>query len=152
MSSLAQKTTPCTVRVRSRTKDSGGFDCAALEKPMRIYHNPACGTSRTVLGLIRAAGVEPEIVEYLKTPPDRAELTGLLARLGLTPREILRRKGTTLETLGLDEAAMTDAAILDAILAHPILMERPIVVTAQAAAVCRPADRVAPLLASETAP
>ncbi|MDB5593352.1 MAG: arsenate reductase [Hyphomicrobiales bacterium] len=119
---------------------------------MRIYHNPACGTSRTVLGLIRAAGVEPEIVEYLKTPPDRAELTGLLARLGLTPREILRRKGTTLETLGLDEAAMTDAAILDALLAHPILMERPIVVTAQGAAVCRPADLVAPLLASETAP
>lgn len=113
---------------------------------MRIYHNPACGTSRTVLGMIKDAGIEPEIVEYLKTPPNRAELTELLAKLGLSPREILRKKGTTLETLGLDEAKMTDKQILDAILEHPILMERPIVVKGKKAAVCRPAEKVEPFL------
>jgi arsenate reductase len=113
---------------------------------MRIYHNPACGTSRTVLGMIKDAGIEPEIVEYLKTPPDRSQLTGLLAMLGLSPRQILRTKGTTLETLGLEEAKMSDAQILDAILAHPILMERPIVVKGKKAAVCRPAEKVEPFL------
>ncbi len=113
---------------------------------MRIYHNPACGTSRTVLGLIRSAGIEPEIVEYLKTPLDRVGLTELLGQLGLGPKEILRRKGTTLETLGLDEAGMSDAAVLDAILAHPILMERPIVVVDADARICRPAERVEPFL------
>jgi arsenate reductase len=113
---------------------------------MRIYHNPACGTSRTVLGMIKDAGIEPEIIEYLKTPPDRAELTALLAKLGLTARDILRKKGTTLETLGLDEAKMTDKQILETILEHPILMERPIVVKGQKAAVCRPADKVGPFL------
>jgi arsenate reductase len=113
---------------------------------MRIYHNPACGTSRTVLGMIKAAGIEPEIIEYLKTPPDRAELTGLLAKLDLTARDLLRKKGTTLETLGLDEAKMTDKQILETMLEHPILMERPIVVKGQKAAVCRPADKVEPFL------
>ncbi len=113
---------------------------------MRIYHNPACGTSRTVLGMIKDAGIEPEIIEYLKTPPDRTELTALLAKLGLKAREILRKKGTTLETLGLDEAKMTDKQILEAILEHPILMERPIVVKGQKAAVCRPAEKVEPFL------
>jgi arsenate reductase len=113
---------------------------------MRIYHNPACGTSRTVLGMIKDAGIEPEIIEYLKTPPDRAELTALLAQLGLTAREILRKKGTPLETLGLDEAKMTDQQILETILEHPILMERPIVVKGKKATVCRPAEKVEPLL------
>ena len=113
---------------------------------MRIYHNPACGTSRTVLGMIKDAGVEPEVIEYLKTPPDRAELTSLLAMLGLSPRDILRTKGTTLETLGRDADKMTDKQILDAILEHPILMERPIVVKGKKAAVCRPADKVAAFL------
>jgi len=113
---------------------------------MRIYHNPACGTSRTVLGMIKDAGHRPEIIEYLKTPPDRAELTDLLAKLGLKARDILRSKGTTLETLGLDGAKMTDKQILDAILEHPILMERPIVVKGKKAAICRPADKVTPFL------
>ncbi len=109
---------------------------------MRIYHNPNCGTSRTVLGLIREAGIEPEIFLYLKTPPDRDHLTALCAKLGLKPRDILRRKGTTLETLGMDEAEMSDAAILEAIVTHPILLERPIVVEGEDARICRPADRV----------
>ena len=113
---------------------------------MRIYHNPACGTSRTVLGMIQDAGVKAEVIEYLKTPPDRAELTALLAKLGLKACEILRKKGTTLETLGLDAAKMTDKQILEAILEHPILMERPIVVKGQKAAVCRPAEKVEPFL------
>lgn len=113
---------------------------------MRIYHNPNCGTSRTVLGMIRDAGIEPEVFEYLKTPPDRAHLTALLAKLGLKPREVLRRKGTTLETLGMDEASMSEEAILDAILAHPILLERPIVTVGEEARVCRPAERVEPFL------
>ena len=113
---------------------------------MRIYHNPACGTSRTVLGMIKDAGIEPEVVEYLKTPPDRAQLTDLLSLLGLSPRQILRTKGTTLETLGLDEAKMTDQQILDTILEQPILMERPIVVKGTKAAVCRPAEKVEPFL------
>ena len=115
---------------------------------MRIYHNPNCGTSRTVLGLIREAGIEPEIYEYLKTPPDREHLTALFAKLGLTPRDVLRRKGTTLETLGMDEAKMSDSAILDTIVQHPILLERPIVVEGDEARICRPAERIKRFLAS----
>jgi arsenate reductase len=116
---------------------------------MRIYHNPNCGTSRTVLGMIRAAGIEPEIVEYLKSPPDRHHLGTLFSKLGLKPRDMLRRKGTTLETLGMDEAKMSDAAILDAIVTHPILLERPIVVEGDEACICRPADRVTRFLNAE---
>lgn len=109
---------------------------------MRIYHNPGCGTSRTVLGLIREAGIEPEVFEYLKTPPDREHLSALFDKLGLTPRDVLRRKGTTLETLGMDEAKMSEAAILDAMVIHPILLERPIVVVGEEAHICRPAERI----------
>jgi arsenate reductase (glutaredoxin) len=109
---------------------------------MRIYHNPNCGTSRAVLARIREAGVEPEVFEYLKTPPDRAHLVELLAKLGLKPRDVLRRKGTTLETLGRDEAKMSDEEVLATILAHPILLERPIVVVGDDARICRPAERV----------
>jgi len=116
---------------------------------MRIYHNANCGTSRTVLGMIREAGIEPEIVEYLKTPPDRDHLSALFSKLGLKPRDMLRRKGTTLETLGMDEAKMSDAAILDAIVTHPILLERPIVVEGDEARICRPADRVKRFLNAE---
>lgn len=111
-----------------------------------IYHNPNCGTSRKVLGMLRAHGADPRVVEYLKTPPDRAELTDLLGRLGLTPRQLLRRKGTPYEELGLHDAAKTDEDLIAAILAHPILMERPIVLSPKGARICRPAEAVEALL------
>ena len=111
-----------------------------------IYHNPACGTSRNVLAMIRASGVEPEIVEYLKTPPDRATLMDLLARTGLRPRELLREKGTPYADLGLADPALADDELVDAMLAHPILIERPVVVTARGARLCRPSERVLDLL------
>ncbi len=113
---------------------------------VQIYHNPACGTSRTVMGLLREKGVEPEIIEYLKTPPQRAQMQKLLADLGLKPRDILRRKGTPFDELGLDNMNLTDSQLLDALEQHPILMERPIVVTAKGTRVCRPAERVNDLL------
>jgi arsenate reductase (glutaredoxin) len=111
-----------------------------------IYHNPSCGTSRKVLGMLRDAGIEPRVVEYLKTPPSRAELKTLLKQMGMTPRQLLRRRGTPFDELGLDDPAKTDDALLDAIQAHPILMERPVVVTPRGASVCRPAERVNDLL------
>jgi arsenate reductase (glutaredoxin) len=111
-----------------------------------IYHNPNCGTSRKVLGLLRERGAEPRIVEYLKTPPSRAEMQDLLERMGMTPRDILRRKGTPYDELGLDDPAKDDAALLDALMAHPILMERPVVVTPRGVRLCRPAERVLDLL------
>lgn len=111
-----------------------------------IYHNPSCGTSRKVLEALRAAGVKPRIIEYLKTPPDRSELTALLGKLGLTPRQILRRRGTPFEELGLDDETKSPEALIDAILAHPILMERPIVVSPKGARICRPAETVQALL------
>ena len=111
-----------------------------------IYHNPNCGTSRKVLGILRESGDEPRVIEYLKTPPDRAELQHLLTQLGMTPRQLLRRKGTPFDELGLGDPAKTDAELIDAILAHPILMERPVVVTAKGVKVCRPAEKVMELL------
>jgi arsenate reductase len=111
-----------------------------------IYHNPNCGTSRKVLGMLRDAGTEPTVIEYLKTPPSRAELKDMLKKMGMTPRELLRRRGTPFEELGLDDPAKTDEQILDAMQAHPILMERPVVVTAKGVRLCRPAERVAELL------
>ena len=111
-----------------------------------IYHNPACGTSRSVLGLIRAAGIEPRVVEYLKTPPDEATLRDLLARTGLHARDLLRRKGTPAGELGLDDPAVGEETIIAAMLAHPILIERPVVVTPRGAALCRPPERVQALL------
>jgi arsenate reductase len=107
-----------------------------------IYHNPACTTSRKVLGMIRDAGVEPRVVEYLKTPPNRAELLDLLRRMGLTPRQVLRRRGTPYEELGLGDPAKSDDALIDAILAHPVLMERPVVVGPRGVRLCRPPERV----------
>jgi arsenate reductase len=107
-----------------------------------IYHNPACTTSRKVLGMIRDAGVEPRVVEYLKTPPNRAELLDLLRRMGLTPRQLLRRRGTPYEELGLGDPAKSDDALIDAILAHPVLMERPVVVGPRGVRLCRPPERV----------
>jgi arsenate reductase len=111
-----------------------------------IYHNPNCGTSRKVLAILKDAGLEPTIIEYLKTPPTRAELTALLDRMGLTPRQILRRRGTPYDELNLDDPAKSDDALIDAILAHPILLERPVVVTPRGARLCRPAEEVQALL------
>jgi arsenate reductase len=105
-----------------------------------IYHNPACGTSRNVLALIRNAAVEPRIIEYLKTPPDRATLESLLARMGMKPRDLLRQKGTPYTELGLESDHWTDTELIDHMLAHPILMNRPIVVTPWGVRLCRPSE------------
>jgi arsenate reductase len=113
-----------------------------------IFHNPACGTSRNVLALIRNAGIEPTVVEYLQTPPSRDQLVALLAQLQLPVRAVLRKKGTPYEELGLDNPALTDDALLDAILAHPILLERPIVTTPLGAKLCRPSEAVLDILPS----
>ncbi|WP_428486478.1 arsenate reductase (glutaredoxin) [Rhodopila sp.] len=113
-----------------------------------IYHNPACGTSRDVLGLIRATGEEPRIIEYLKTPPNRDELAGLIARMGIPVRDVLRRKGTPYDELGLDNSELTDDQLLDAMMAHPILINRPIVVTDQGVKLCRPSEAVLDMLTS----
>ncbi len=107
-----------------------------------IYHNPDCGTSRNVLAMIRNSGEEPRIIEYLKTPPSRAELVALIARLGVPVRDVLRRKGTPYDELGLDDPALSDDALLNAMIAHPILINRPIVVTPHAGRLCRPSETV----------
>ncbi|KXV21527.1 arsenate reductase [Acetobacter malorum] len=111
-----------------------------------IYHNPTCGTSRNVLALIRNAGIAPAIIEYLKTPPSRAELVDLIARMGVPVRAILREKGTPFHELGLDNPALTDDALIDAMITHPILINRPIVVTPLGVALCRPSETVLDLL------
>lgn len=119
-------------------------------KPL-IYHNPACGTSRNTLAMIAASGEVPEVVEYLKTPPSRARLTELIAMMGITPRELLRRKDTPYDELNLDDPTLTDAQLIDAMLAHPLLINRPIVVTDKGARLCRPSERVLDLLANPVA-
>jgi arsenate reductase (glutaredoxin) len=111
-----------------------------------IYHNPACGTSRNVLALIRNSGEEPRVVEYLKTPPSRDELVGLIARMGVPVRGVLRRKGTPFDALGLGDPGLSDDALIDAMLAHPILIERPIVVTPLSVRLCRPSEAVLDIL------
>ncbi len=111
-----------------------------------IYHNPACGTSRNTLALIRNAGVEPHVIEYLKTPPSRALLKQLLDRAGLTARDILREKGTPFAELGLGNPSLSNEVMLDAIEAHPILMNRPLVVSLKGVKLCRPSEAVLPLL------
>lgn len=111
-----------------------------------IYHNPDCGTSRNVLALIRASGAVPRVVEYLKTPPDRATLVGLLAALGVGSRGLLRRKGTPYDELGLDDARWSDDDLIDLMLARPILIERPVVVTPLGTRLCRPSETVLGLL------
>ena len=111
-----------------------------------IFHNPACGTSRGVLAAIRDAGHDPEVVEYLKVGWRRDQLAGLLARMGLTPRDILRVRGTPAEDLGLTAPGATDDEILDAMIRHPILVERPIVTGPKGVALCRPAEKVLTLL------
>ena len=111
-----------------------------------VYHNPDCGTSRNVLGLVRNSGEEPKIIEYLKTPPSRAELVDLIDRMGIPVRSVLRRKGTPYDELGLDNPALTDAQLIDAMMAHPILINRPIVVTPKGVKLCRPSEEVVDIL------
>jgi arsenate reductase len=111
-----------------------------------IYHNPACGTSRNVLALIRNAGIEPTVIEYLKTPPDRATLESLIARMKIRPRDLLREKGTPYAELGLGEDRWSDSELIGQMLAHPILINRPIVVTPRGVKLCRPSETVKDLL------
>ena len=111
-----------------------------------IYHNPGCGTSRNTLGLIRNSGAEPRIVEYLKTPPSKQTLSGLVAAMGITVRDLLRRKGTPYDDLGLDDPKWTDDALLEVMVQHPILINRPIVVSPLGTRLCRPSERVLDIL------
>lgn len=114
-----------------------------------IYHNPACGTSRNALALIRHAGIEPHVIEYLKTPPSRGMILGLVERMGVPLRSLLREKGTPFAELGLGDPALTDDQLLDAIEAHPILLNRPIVVSPLGVQLCRPSEAVLDLLPSD---
>ncbi|MHA7777441.1 arsenate reductase (glutaredoxin) [Roseibium sp. M-1] len=114
-----------------------------------IYHNPACGTSRNTLEMIRKSGVEPEIVEYLKTPPSREVLVDLIARMAIPPRDLLRQKGTPYDELGLGEDKWTDDELIDFMMAHPILINRPIVVSDKGVRLCRPSELVLDLLPSD---
>ncbi len=111
-----------------------------------IYHNPDCGTSRNTLAMIRNAGVEPHVIEYLRTPPSRIMLKQLIARMGITVRALLREKGTPYAELGLGDPSLTDDQLLDAMLAHPILINRPIVVSPKGVRLCRPSEEVLDLL------
>jgi len=111
-----------------------------------IYHNPACGTSRNTLAMIRQSGEEPEVIEYLKTPPSRERLVELIAQMGIAPRDLLRRKGTPYDELGLDDAKWSDDELVDFMIAHPILINRPIVVTEKGVRLCRPSEAVLDLL------
>jgi arsenate reductase len=114
-----------------------------------IYHNPACGTLRNTLALIRNAGIEPHVIEYLKTPPTGALLVQLLARAGLTVRQVLREKGTPYAELGLGSPELSDDELLDAIEAHPILINRPLVVSPEGVRLCRPSEAVLDLLPAQ---
>lgn len=117
-----------------------------MSDTVTIYHNPKCGTSRNTLGLIRNAGIEPTVIEYLKDPPSRAELLSLIKRMDIAPRALLREKGTPYAELKLDNLALTDEAIVDAMMAHPILINRPIVVTSRGVKLCRPSETVIDIL------
>ena len=111
-----------------------------------IYHNPACGTSRNTLAMIRQSGEEPEVIEYLKTPPSRARLVELVKALGISPRDLLREKGTPYAELGLADPKWSDDELIDFMLDHPILINRPIVVTPKGVRLCRPSELVLDLL------
>jgi arsenate reductase len=114
-----------------------------------IYHNPECGTSRNTLGLIRNSGIEPTIIEYLKNPPDRTTLVNLIAQAGLSVRDAVREKGTPFVELGLDNPATTDEQLIDAMLAHPILINRPFVVTPTGGRLCRPSEVVLDIMPAD---
>lgn len=113
-----------------------------------IFHNPACGTSRNTLALIRNSGEEPQVIEYLKTPPGKETLRELLAAMNMAPRALLRKKGTPYEELGLDDAKWSDEQLIDFMLAHPILINRPIVITPIGTRLCRPSEEVLDILPS----
>lgn len=115
-----------------------------------IFHNPACGTSRNTLALLRHAGLEPTVVEYLKTPPSKERLRGLLADMGMPVRELIRQKGTPYAELGLDDPKWSDDELLDAMLRDPILINRPIVVTSLGTKLCRPSEAVLEILPAPT--
>ena len=114
-----------------------------------IYHNPECGTSRNALAMIRNAGIEPHVIEYLKTPPARALLESLIVRAGVAPRALLREKGTPFAELGLDNPDLTDAQLIDAMMAHPILINRPLVVSPLGVKLCRPSEEVLDLIPAD---
>lgn len=111
-----------------------------------IYHNPDCGTSRNTLAMIRQSGVEPEVIEYLKQPPSRGKLVELIARMGIRPRDLLRRKGTPYDALGLADPKWSEDELIDFMIAHPILINRPIVVTPKGVKLCRPSEEVLSIL------
>ena len=111
-----------------------------------IYHNPKCGTSRNTLAMIRQSGEEPEIIEYLKTPPSREKLVELIAAMGIAPRDLLRRKGTPYDELGLDDPKWSDDRLIDFMVEYPILMNRPVVVSPLGAKLCRPSEAVLDIL------
>jgi arsenate reductase len=119
---------------------------ASARSAVTIWHNPKCATSRKVLGAIRADGIEPEIVEYLKDPPSAAEIKTVLKDMGIGPRGLLRRRGTPYDELGLDDADWTDSDIIAAMAKHPILIERPVVRTHKGVRLCRPAERLKEIL------
>ena len=124
----------------------------AMASDITIYHNPACGTSRNTLAMIRAAGIEPHVVEYLKTPPSRAQLVELIARAGMTPRELLRAKEAPRQRAWAGRPSADDDALLDAMMAHPILINRPLVVSPRGVQLCRPSEAVLDLLPPASAP
>lgn len=119
---------------------------SANDTDVIIYHNPDCGTSRNTLAMIRNSGIEPHVIEYLKTPPSRTLLQQLVERMGVSVRDILREKGTPYGELGLGDSGLTDEQLLDAIEAHPILINRPIVITPKGVKLCRPSETVLDLL------
>jgi arsenate reductase len=113
-----------------------------------IYHNPDCGTSRNTLAMIRQSGVEPEVIEYLKQPPSREKLMELIARMDISPRDLLRQKGTPYDDLGLADSKWSDGELIDFMIAHPILINRPIVVTSRGVKLCRPSEEVLSILSN----
>ena len=114
--------------------------------PVTIYHNPNCGTSRNTLAMIEASGETPEVIYYLETPPSREKLVELLAMMQLSPRELIRQKNTPYDALKLDDPSLSDDQLIDAMMAHPILINRPIVVSSKGARLCRPSEKVLDLL------
>lgn len=125
-----------------------GAERKLLRMSVTIYHNPACGTSRNTLALIRATGAEPEVIRYLETPMSRDELVLLIQRMGISPRDLLRQKGTPYAELGLGDPSLTDEQLIDAMMEHPILINRPIVVGPKGVKLCRPSEEVLKVLES----